>query len=107
MKIRTKNTTKSEEGFGHLLLFIIILVVVGVVGFAGYRVYSSKKDKPDYSAKATGTEAQSTDPWKNKCSGNGTVNLTHMPMNMHDVDTILPVGTLAGAHVTPIDHLYF
>jgi hypothetical protein len=28
-------------------------------------------------------------------------------MDISDIDTIVPLGSLAGAHVTPIDHLYF
>ena len=37
----------------------------------------------------------------------GPVRLTHAPMNLDDVATILPYGLMVGAHVTPIDHGYF
>jgi hypothetical protein len=33
--------------------------------------------------------------------------MTHAPMDTKDLNYITPVGLLAGAHVTPIDHLYF
>ncbi|MQC48499.1 MAG: hypothetical protein DWG77_05320 [Chloroflexi bacterium] len=44
--------------------------------------------------------------WIDRCEGQGTVPLTHSPMNPDDVVLVVPLGSLAGAHVTPIDHLY-
>ena len=41
------------------------------------------------------------------CSGTGTVQFAQSPMRVEDVKHLLPYGTLAGAHVTPIDHMYF
>ncbi len=38
--------------------------------------------------------------------GSGAVRLTHPPMALADVDTILPLGLMAGEHVTPVDHIY-
>lgn len=45
--------------------------------------------------------------WANQCSGSGPVQLTTSPMRFTDFSIIQPLGLLAGAHVTPIDHLYF
>lgn len=45
--------------------------------------------------------------WQKDCEGTGPVTLTHLPMNDSDYSSIIPLGLLAGAHVTPIDHLYF
>jgi hypothetical protein len=37
----------------------------------------------------------------------GTPRLTHLPMRMQDVESILPLGLMVAGHVTPIDHIYF
>lgn len=41
-----------------------------------------------------------------KCKGNGTVMLSS-PMKIQDIGVITPMGATIGAHVTPIDHMYF
>ena len=41
------------------------------------------------------------------CSGTGSVDFAVSPMRDEDILLLLPYGTLAGAHVTPIDHMYF
>lgn len=49
-----------------------------------------------------------TEEWsRGQCRGSGPVVFTHYPMNLSDVAIILPYGLMAGAHVTPIDHMYF
>lgn len=90
----------TQQGFGHLLLIVIIAIVLAFIGFAGYRLFNSDKVQKNGST-------QLLDSWKTDCSGTGTVNLTHQPMSIKDVSTIVPLGSLAGPHVTPIDHLYF
>lgn len=42
-----------------------------------------------------------------KCSGEGSTELTHLPMDEADFGVILPYGLMVGGHVTPIDHQYF
>lgn len=37
----------------------------------------------------------------------GNPLLTHLPMRMQDVGSIIPLGLMVGGHVTPIDHIYF
>jgi hypothetical protein len=41
------------------------------------------------------------------CSGSGEVTFEHSPMRFDDFSTIKPYGAVSGAHVTPIDHMYF
>ena len=41
------------------------------------------------------------------CHGTGPVEFEHSPMNYDDFISIRPYGHLSGAHVTPIDHMYF
>ena len=41
------------------------------------------------------------------CSGSGPVNFEYSPMRFEDFSVILPYGLVVGAHVTPIDHMYF
>lgn len=81
----------------------MVVVVVGVIGFAAFRIIASKKS--DSGSK--NAEANQLATVKKDCKGTGSVAMTHMPMDMKDVNSVLPIGTLAGAHVTPIDHLYF
>ena len=37
----------------------------------------------------------------------GTPRLTHLPMRMQDVESIVPLGLIVAGHVTPVDHIYF
>jgi hypothetical protein len=41
------------------------------------------------------------------CSGTGTVMFDQSPMYYEDFISIRPYGQISGAHVTPIDHMYF
>ncbi len=95
IKIRA---TKNQKGFAHLWLILVILVVIAGVGFAAMRVINKHNQ-----GKNGGTNGSFTAG----CSGNNKVSMTHMPMNIDDISTIAPIGLTAGAHVTPIDHLYF
>jgi len=97
----------NQKGF-HFVGIVLALIVVGVIVGVGMRVTSKHKSQ---SSTANGQQgsggAGGSVGLKKDCSGTGTVTLAHQPMDMSDVSNILPIGTLAGAHVTPIDHLYF
>ncbi len=41
------------------------------------------------------------------CEGTGTVQFTHPPMNIDEIEKIEPIGLMIGGHVTPIDHGYY
>jgi hypothetical protein len=41
------------------------------------------------------------------CTGSGSRRITAAPMAPADVKTVVPMGAVAGAHVTPIDHQYY
>ena len=43
----------------------------------------------------------------NGCSGSGPVDFEYSPMRFEDFSALLPYGLVVGAHVTPIDHMYF
>jgi hypothetical protein len=65
------------------------------------------------------TPAPSTDPSASKapgpipstgfrgCEGSGPVAFANSPMRLEDFAYLLPYGMMVGAHVTPIDHMYF
>lgn len=97
-----------QKGF-VIFELILILVVLAVVGAVIVKAVSKHKSQgggnPD--AGKGGNQTTQSDSIKSGCKGNGAVQLTHEPMNMSDVSTVIPIGSLAGAHVTPIDHLYF
>lgn len=44
--------------------------------------------------------------WQDRCEGEGPIQLTHPPMDPAVVVSFTPLGSLAGGHVTPIDHAY-
>jgi hypothetical protein len=87
---------KQQHGF-HVIELSIVAVVLLVLGFVGYRVLS----------KNTLNKVGGGNDWSRGCSGKGIVKMTHQPMDLKDVQSIIPAGTLAAEHVTPIDHLYF
>ena len=89
----------DRRGFSVIEVVIVIIVLAGV-GFAASRIISKRNE-----SKQPGGKAASE--LKKDCQGSGEITLTHAPMDMNDVASVLPAGTLAGAHVTPIDHLYF
>lgn len=88
---------KLNDSGSHVIGVIIIVFVVVAIGFIGLKVMDKSKSKE----RAGGSSVLLG------CKGNGPVTFSHAPMDMKDVDKVLPIGTLAGAHVTPIDHLYF
>jgi len=99
------------KGF-HVIGIIVFIVVLGLIGLIGVKVISKINASKKFGAVGGNSTSQGQSQsqlsgLQKGCKGNGTVQLTHEPMDMSDVSTILPIGTLAGAHVTPIDHLYF
>lgn len=84
---------KSQSGFVHVALSLILVLVIGA---AGYFIISRSE--------VTSTEGIAR--WQSRCEGQGPVALTHTPMDLENVVSISPMGTTAGPHVTPIDHLY-
>jgi hypothetical protein len=90
--------TTRQAGFAHLGLFFLVLVVIVAAVGAGVFVVSKNKEKNGGPGIAE---------WKKGCSSDERISMTHSPMNMDDVATVAPLGLTAGAHVTPIDHLYF
>lgn len=106
----------NEKGSLHIGALLIV-VVLAAVGFVGYQVFRSKSDPNDQGSKdaqssqssGSSGSADSFDEafWKKDCSGSGKAAMSHMPMDISDVDFIVPLGMLAGPHVTPIDHVYF
>ncbi len=98
----------SQRGFALIFELILVVVVLGVVGLAWMRFHKS----------ATGRKLQlanvsnpSDNPYsrefsKGKCQGKGTVEFTHLPMNIGDIGPIYPYGGMTDAHVVPISHGY-
>ncbi len=88
-----KQSKTTPQGFSHILLpIIIIALIVGLAMFA----FAGKSGK-----------GGPTDGLLKDCKGKDKVAMAHMPMDMADVSSVAPMGLTAGAHVTPIDHLYF
>jgi hypothetical protein len=90
------NRAEGDAGFTRSLVVIPIVVVVLVIGAAG--VFALKI--------RNATDTKGARNWTNECSGTQRVAMTHTPMDLADIRNIEPMGLTAGAHVTPIDHLY-
>lgn len=89
---------RSQAGFAHILLILVIVVALGAVG------YLTVTKRGSGGRSSHGADISN---WKEGCKGDERIRLTHMPMDLADVQSITPYGLTAGAHVTPIDHLYF
>ncbi len=94
---------RKDQNGSHLVGIILFVAVLGVVGFVGMRVLSKHNNSKASGPDGLGASGQIA----KDCKSSGTVKMQHMPMDLSDVGSIVPAGTLAGAHVTPIDHLYF
>ncbi len=44
---------------------------------------------------------------RGKCQGSGTVEFSHLPMDLDSIGNIQPYGIMVGAHVIPTSHGYF
>jgi hypothetical protein len=42
-----------------------------------------------------------------ECTGSGSIQLTHAPLDAADIGTITPLGDMVGGHVTPVSHQYY
>lgn len=90
------------------------VVVIAVIVLVGLRVVANKNGKANDPLslitnkinKSKNGSAGNLD-WDTGCKGDGRIPMAHLPMDLVDVQSITPYGLTAGAHVTPIDHLYF
>ncbi len=97
------NQTKyRQSGFAHL--FILVIIVVIAIGGVGFFVKNRSSKSVAISPDSNKTVALH---WDKGCTNDKRVAMTHMPLNIDDVSNVAPMGLTAGAHVTPIDHLYF
>ena len=90
----------SEQGFAHVGLFLAMLLVVTAVVGVGLWIKSKNED-------GLRTGEKQTQEWTKGCTSNDRVQMKNLPMKIGDVASFSPYGLVAGAHVTPIDHLYF
>jgi len=106
---------KNDQNGFHLTVILLAIVVVGVIAFAGSKVFKNNNHSPTNNPGSSNEgNANSSDPLtkglalsNGQCTGFGTRSLTHAPMNPSDLSTIVPMGTMIGAHVTPVDHEYY
>ncbi len=119
-----KNHKLSQSGIAHLGLLLIV-IVIAIIGFAGYKVAQKNNSKPVAESRTNSPQGgprgntdlgdpNSKDPIAKgkalsggQCSGRGSRQLTHSPMDVKDVLTIQPYGLMVGGHVTPVDHEYY
>ena len=66
-----------------------------------------KKNKDGSSIKLPQILFNYKNSWGRHCEGSGPVLFANSPMNMDDIAYLTPYGQVVGAHITPIDHMYF
>ncbi|MCA9347683.1 hypothetical protein KC930_03850 [Candidatus Saccharibacteria bacterium] len=94
---------RYQSGFAHLWIIIVLILVVIIA--SGFIVL--KKSGSGRIANLVQNISGSDNAWLKGCTNDERVAMSHLPMEMDDVSSISPYGLTAGAHVTPIDHLYF
>ncbi len=98
---------KNQKGIAHLGLIVLVVLVIGGIAFAGMRVLNKNGGVSKTVSNLTGKDSGGDEQyWLKGCESKDRKSMTALPMNIGDVDTISPLGLIAGAHVTPIDHLY-
>lgn len=90
--ITPNKKSTDEKGFGHFLLFLLILIIIGVVAAVGLMVYK-KNQGPLASLPGCDTTKQL---------------LSESPVRETDISTIIPLGNIAPpGHVVPTYHMYY
>lgn len=93
---------------GFVLLYIILAGVLLVAALAAVSFSSSFQEAVSDDIKTPAMKLVDGERLDNKgCEGTGTRMFGTSPMDPKDVGMILPYGGMIGAHVTPIDHMYF
>jgi hypothetical protein len=105
-----------QKGFAHIFILLagVLVILVAALIALGFNLSSKEKGSGKSSASNIGdteTTAMRLVPGErldnSGCEGEGTVMFGTSPMDPKDVGIILPYGGMIGAHVTPIDHMYF
>ncbi len=99
----------KQKGFAPILILIIV-VIIAVIGWIVYRYSqesSERKNFPSYFKNGGNGSDLSSQLSGGRCQGQGTKQFGSPPMNMADIGSIIPLGLMVDAHVTPIDHIYF
>lgn len=103
----------------HILYGAIVLVIIAIgvllilISIRNSNIEDQGTGADSLSSSTTSIESEITSPtgwdWSNgQCDGeNGAIELTHLPMDPDDFSYLLPLGLMVGAHVTPVDHVYF
>jgi hypothetical protein len=105
-----------------LLLATALMLLVGCGGSSDSQDNASSKFPDPMSTTSDlnedhpeDTPAQSESPTRSpidrlgsaKCTGSGPVKFANSPMRIEDIKLLIPYGLVIGAHITPIDHMYF
>lgn len=110
-KLSIRPFLKSRKFIILVSAAIILILVLTTLGFYFNRKEMSSDGPLDFNFGNTQTPAMKLVAGErldnSGCKGSGTVMFGTSPMDPKDVGMILPYGGMVGAHVTPIDHMYF
>lgn len=99
------NDRKKQKGFMFIWIILAVIVIAGIL-FAVINQWNTHNSSGNLIEQITGEDNKSKNAWLADCDSDDRKPMTNLPMNIDDVETISPYGLTAGAHVTPIDHLY-
>jgi len=92
-------------------LLVLIIILASIAGDSkGDQVETSNQDKTSESEVESELDPDIEKGYElshGECEGRGSVTLSTSPMKESDFSYIIPYGLMVGAHVTPIDHMYF
>lgn len=91
----------------RFLILITVLVMIAVGGAITYRHFSFNRSNPQFPREFAERKNLSSELSGGKCQGTGTKEFGSPPMNIADISSVIPMGMMIDAHVTPIDHAYF
>jgi len=111
----TSPEVKAKKSSKYLIFIVFFLFII-VLGVFLFFIFTKDKDSDSTQTSDNQSTDESNDSEavqagkllsNNKCSGEGSVELTKSAMNPDDFGIIIPYGLMVGGHVTPIDHQYF
>lgn len=93
-------------------LFVLLITSVGTVSLLRPKLLptlsQSLSNKLDGTTSTVSMKLVAGETVDNQgCQGSGPVSFGTSPMRPEDIGVIIPNGAMVGAHVTPIDHMYF
>lgn len=91
-----------------LITVFVMLILGGVITYRHFSINRNNFQGPrEFAERKNFSSDLGSQLSGGKCQGTGTKQFGSPPMNIADIGSIIPLGMMVDAHVTPIDHIYF